>query len=335
MPARAAPAVQPGFRTLGVWQPENRVRLNLAIWYPARRAPSPADYGDWSFQVSRNAAPVAGRHPLIILSHDSSGSRFSLHQLAAALARNGFVVVAPSHPGDNLDDLAWLFTTEQLTGRTRDIRATLDVIFDTPALEAMTDPGRIGLLGVGAGGAAALLTAGARPDPAGWADYCARAALARQAAGQDDHDAPLYCTDWAAARMDRTAADPKLRENRRDERVRAVAAVAPWYGMFFSAEALAPVRIPVLLVNAANDQRNPPLFHAEVIRKALPQPPTYLVLPHADAASLLSPCAPSLTETWPELCLGADPRLRREVQEELARAASAFFRARLGEAGAE
>lgn len=335
--ASAAPAVQPGFRTLGIWEPESRLRLNLAIWYPARRAPSLLDYGDWTFHASRNAPPVAGKHPLIILSHDSSGSRFSLHQLAAALAREGFVVVAPTHPGDNLDDLDWLFTTEQLTGRARDISATLDVIFDTPTLEAMTDPARIGLLGVGPGGAAALLAAGARPDPTGWTDYCARAALARQAAGQSAAraEALLYCSDWSAPRMAATAADPELRKSRREGRVRAVAVVAPWYGMFFSAEALAPVRVPVLLVNAEKDRRNPAFFHAEAIRKALPVPPEHVVLPDADAASLLSPCSSSLAETWPELCLGADARLRRDVQEKLARAARAFFLEHLGGAGSE
>ncbi len=335
----AAPAVQPGFRTLGVWKSETSLRLNLAIWYPARRTPTQLDYGDWTFRASRNASPVTGKHPLIILSHDSSGSRFSLHQLAGALAREGFVVVAPTHPGDNLDDLSWLFTTEQLTGRARDISATLDVIFDTPVLEAMTDPTRVGLLGVGPGGAAALLAAGACPDPAGWTDYCARAALARQAAGQassrDKADALLYCSDWAVPRMAATAADPELPKSRRDGRVRAVAVVAPWYGMFFSAEALASVRIPVLLVSAENDRRNPSLFHVEAIRKALPNPPAHVVLPDADAASLLSPCSPSLAETWPELCRGADARLRRDVQDKLARAACAFFLEHLGGVSAE
>ena len=45
---------------------------------------------------------MEGKHPLILLSHDSAGSRFSLHELASELARNGFVVLAFTHPGDNV-----------------------------------------------------------------------------------------------------------------------------------------------------------------------------------------------------------------------------------------
>ena len=59
----AAPAVQPGFRTLGVWKSETSLRLNLAIWYPARRTPTQLDYGAWTFRASRNASPVTGTPP--------------------------------------------------------------------------------------------------------------------------------------------------------------------------------------------------------------------------------------------------------------------------------
>ena len=55
-PAVAAPTLQPGFRTLGIWNPDTSVRMDLAVWYPARRSPSRVDYGDWVFSASRGAA---------------------------------------------------------------------------------------------------------------------------------------------------------------------------------------------------------------------------------------------------------------------------------------
>ena len=61
--------------------------------------------------ASRGAAPVEGQHPLVVLSHDSAGSRFSLHALASQLARNGFVVVAPTHAHDNVDSLKQVLLT--------------------------------------------------------------------------------------------------------------------------------------------------------------------------------------------------------------------------------
>ncbi len=325
-PALAASAYQPGFRTLGVWDPEKDIRLDLAIWYPARRASSLLDYGNWIFRASRNAPPEAGQHPLVILSHDSSGSRFALHQLAAALACNGFIAAAPTHPGDNLDDLSALFTLEQIAGRSRDLSASIDILLTHPATKTMVNPQRIGVVGIGPGGTAALLLAGARPVPDGWADYCARNALARQAAGPTQLPfAPLYCTPWSAPRMNEMAAASGLNEDRRDARVVAAAAVAPWFGMFLPKEALISIHIPIMLVHAEKDQLNPPIFHIEAIRKALSHDPAYTSIKNADSASLLSACGPDLADTWPELCRGTSERVRNEVQEELAAQLTHFF----------
>ena len=77
-PAYAAP-LQPGFKTLGIWEPTQNIRLDFAVWYPSRSTPFQVNYGDWSFSAARGRAPVEGKHPLILLSHDSAGSRFSLH----------------------------------------------------------------------------------------------------------------------------------------------------------------------------------------------------------------------------------------------------------------
>ena len=333
--AGAVPAyasdLQPGFRTLGVWEPEKKLRLNLAVWYPVKRTPFLVDYGEWTFRAARNAPPVPGRHPLIVLSHDSAGSRFSLHELGAALARNGFVAVAATHPGDNIEDMSALFTLPHLAGRAADISATIDVLLENQTTEPMLDPQRIGVLGVGPGGTAALLVAGGRLDASDWPTYCAKAELARQGAGEElNLPDPLYCAPWSARRMAILAADPGLSANHRDRRVRVAAAVAPWYGMLFTPRSLSRIRIPIMLMAAEKDTVNPVVFHVEAIRKALPTPPAYATLKDADTAALLSPCSQSLSELWPELCMGATESRRERVQEALADEASRFFLAHLG-----
>ena len=53
--AFAAPSIQPGFKTLGIWDPASAVRLDLAVWYPTHSSPFQVDYGDWNFSAARGA----------------------------------------------------------------------------------------------------------------------------------------------------------------------------------------------------------------------------------------------------------------------------------------
>lgn len=322
IPALAEAPLTPGFTTLGIWEPEQRLRLDVALWYPTRRPVSEVKYDDWVFQAARGARAVEGRHPLILLSHDSAGSRFSLHRLAAALARSGFVVAAPTHAGDNLDDMRLIFTPEQLFNRAEQLRGLLNALLRLPETEPLIDSNRVGVLGVGPGGAAALLLGGARLDRNGWEGYCQRTIA------EDS-----YCSAWARPLMTRFAARPGLGTSLRDARIRAVAAVAPGFGMFFTREGLASMRTPVLLLRADLDATNLAPNHAEGIRGRLPAPPVYDVLRETDAASLMSPCAPTLTPNLPEMCAAATAERRERTQTQLASLTARFFVAELGKPG--
>ncbi len=313
-------AYQPGFKTVGIWNPAKNARLDLAVWYPSTSSPFQVDYGDWRFSAARGRPPVEGMHPLILLSHDSAGSRFSLHQLAGSLARNGFVAIALTHPGDNIDDMQSLFTPEQATNRARQLTQALDIVLSDPETASLIDPDRIGVLGVGPGGTAAMLLAGARLDPSGWTGYCN---------GKEDSPDP-YCAPWAKQRMDAgVAASPKKPVACRDRRIRVAAAVAPAYPMLFTQPSLSRIRIPLLLIRAERD----PLYtlqHAERLLAAFPQPPQLVMLPGADAATLMSPCGDNLLQTIPEMCQEADAARRGAVQEKMAAESIAFFLKYLG-----
>ncbi len=317
-PAYAAP-LHPGFKTLGIWDPAKNVRLDFAVWYPTRAAPFQVNYGDWNFSAARGRAPVEGKHPLILLSHDSAGSRFSLHELAAELARNGFVVLAFTHPDDNVDDMDTLFMPAQVTSRAKQLTQALDIALTDPETAPLIDPDRIGVLGVGPGGTAAMLIAGARLDATGWPIYCT---------GKEETADP-YCTPWARQRMGTFSSTPDLSAPYRDRRVRAAAAVSPSYAMMFTPSSLSRIRIPLLLLRA---ERSPlyTLQHAERLLGAMPQPPQLGVLPDADTASLMSSCSDNLNQTLPEMCLAVDPARREAVQEKMAADAVAFFLKHLG-----
>lgn len=302
---RAEAPLTPGFLTLGIWEPQRGLRLDVALWYPARRSPSEVKYNDWTFSVARGAAVVPGLHPLVLLSHDTSGSRFSLHFLAEALARSGFVVAAPTHVGDNMDDMAHLFTVDQLRNRARELTGLLDVLLETDQVAKMVDPNRVAVVGVGPGATAALLLAGGKLDGEGWTNYC------RRVGGADP-----YCTPWVRARMDRMAEaigdagtgdasarrTPTAMSDLADPRVKAAVLAAPAYGMFFSRTGLAAVSLPLLILRADLDAVNRAPHHAESIRDALPRLPAFDVLEHTDKASLMAPCSPTLAQMLPDLC---------------------------------
>ena len=318
--AGAEPILQPGFRTLGLWDAKQHLRLDFAVWYPCSRTPAKVTYGDWTFSVARGASPLPGRHPLILLAHDSSGGRFSLHALAGALARRGFVVASFTAPGDNEGDMQLLFTLRQMTDRARQLRQGLDMLLQQSDIAGFVDTSRIGVLGVGSGGAAALLLAGAIPDPGQWKGYC----MEQQKSGMFEDP---YCSPWARQRMDILAVQPRPKESLQDPRIRALAVAAPWYTTLFTRDSLRGVRIPVLLVGTEKSYLSP-LAHAERLRSAFAAAPEWQVLSEANAVTLSSACGEDVVETFPELC--RPHPLRGSVQHDLAEGAAAFFLEQIG-----
>ena len=271
---RAAESYQVGFCTLGSWSADKNLRLDVNVWYPSVRPPRDLSYPPWEFSAARGGKAVEGRFPLLLLSHDTAGTRFSYHDTASWLASRGFVVAAPTHARDNLDHMEDLLTWSQLQTRAQELSGVIDLLLADPETASSVDADRIGVLGFGAGGAAALLLGGALPDCTAWNSYCGMA-------GRND----LYCNPWARTRMDKLCQSLPLTKSLADPRVRAVAAVAPGFGMLFSRAAFRWFYPPLLLVAAQNDQNNPPALHARHIYKNMEKKPRWLYLPGADAAA--------------------------------------------------
>ncbi|MCH5276443.1 MAG: hypothetical protein J1E80_01275 [Desulfovibrionaceae bacterium] len=192
----AADSFYAGYRSLVSWRPGTDIRLDAAVWYPTRTRPGTVKAGAWTFSAARGAALLPGPWPLLILSPDSSGSRFAHHDLAARLAGQGFVVVVLTHDGDNADDMRFLYTNLHLPTRARQLKAALDLVLADPQLGKAVDTQKIGLLAFGGGGSAGLLLAGATLTPHLWAPYCASPAL--KSGGIPDP----YCEPRMAAHMD-------------------------------------------------------------------------------------------------------------------------------------
>ncbi|NHZ47573.1 alpha/beta hydrolase family protein, partial [Nitratidesulfovibrio liaohensis] len=118
-----------------------------------------------------------------------------------------------------------------------------------------------------------------------------------------------------------------------DARVRAVALVAPGYGMLFPRASLSSVTVPVAILKADDDEVNRAPLHADALRAALPRPPEFSVLAGADHYALMAACPPTLQRDLPELCGGVDEDTRQSIHRTLNARLVRFFLSTLGEAG--
>ncbi|WP_276819050.1 alpha/beta hydrolase family protein [Mailhella massiliensis] len=164
--------VYAGYRTLSSSLPAQRLMIHMGVWYPTRRKAGSVKVGDWTFRAARNAPIMQGPWPVIVLSHDVTGSAWTHHDIAAALAARGFIVAAPTHDHDNGEDMALLFSDRELPVRALQLRAALDLVLEHPQIGKEADRSRIGFLGFGMPSSAGLLLAGGKLTPDAWPSFC-------------------------------------------------------------------------------------------------------------------------------------------------------------------
>lgn len=272
-------------------------RTTVALYYPTMAAPRAVAMGPFSLDAAIGGKPVDKVKALLLLSHGVGGSELGHSVLAQALARNGYLVAALRHPGDNWQDRSLIETSPEryFDERPRQASRVIDAILADPAWKdriATDSRGpRVGALGHSAGGYTVLALAGARPDLSRMRQHC----LAR--ATED----PIFCGMGRAggALLPLPAATPSLR----DERVRAIVAMAP-AGVLISAESLATVRPATLVYEAELDRFLVPRFHAGWVAGNLPAPNLRRV-PNAWHFAFMDP--PSMAIPSPDGDVAANP----------------------------
>jgi predicted dienelactone hydrolase len=156
-------------------------KLTVDLWYPAvvragavaetYSATLPAEPPDPPARFSvpglavRDAAPVAGRRPLVVVSHGYSNATVAMSWLTENLASKGYVVAAIRHEDPPITDRSKF--AEPLLRRPIDIAFVARTLQDTLATEGLVDPQRIALIGYSMGGYGVLASAGGALDPAG------------------------------------------------------------------------------------------------------------------------------------------------------------------------
>ena len=219
--------------------------LTVEVWYPAAADATgdtvlTANLRDGKTQVQlhgqamRDAAPDAGKFPLVMISHGYPGNRYLLSHLAENIASKGYVVASLDHKDSTYADQAAFGST--LVNRSYDQLFLLDQMAAMSAgdgfLSGMVDADNTALIGYSMGGYGAMITAGGGVTAgAAAAPFAPHGTLNVHVAGTDTHNALP------------------------DPRIKTAVAFAPWgltYGVW-DAAGLAGVQIPMLFVAGSVD----------------------------------------------------------------------------------
>ena len=254
-------------------------RFVIGVWYPTDVRPWPTLSGFAVATVASDGAVVGRGLPLVVISHGNGGGPVGHVDTALALADAGYVVAAPMHGGDNYVDQSAVGSAAFFSGRTRQLRATVDHMLKHWPERARIDPDRIGAFGFSMGGFTVLTAIGAKPDlglvPAhcsGSPDFACE--VLRRA------KSPLM-TVGASAMDNDFVADP---------RIKAAVVAAPGFGFALLPTMGGDVRIPVQLWNAENDDSVPYASNAGLVRAALGPDVEFHSVAGAGHFSFLVPC---------------------------------------------
>jgi predicted dienelactone hydrolase len=263
----AAVAAQAGWRQFNVPGPTpGSDAMSVALFYPTQVPARVIPMGPFSVDVAIQAPPDPQIKGLIVLSHGIAGTELGHSSLAQALARDGWLVAALRHPGDNWKDRSLIQkgAARYFTERPQHVSRVIDALLSDPqwgdriGRDAIGP--RIGAVGHSAGGYTALALVGGEPDMPRLAAHCA------EFAAQD----PIFCGLARSVPVPEKSEAPGPQvASLADPRVRAVVALAPT-GVLFSASSLAAIRVPAAIYEAEQDHFLVPRFHAEWIARHLP-----------------------------------------------------------------
>jgi predicted dienelactone hydrolase len=290
---------EPGQNDLVVVNPETARSIEYKIWLPETDEPA----------------------PLIIISHGTSGHNSDHIWLADALVQNGFAVAALNHPHDTRMDRS-VEGLIRVWDRPVDISFLLSHLLEDPQWSKSIDRSRIAAAGYSSGGYTVIALAGGIFDPRLMGEYCN--------SPQKGPECDLVKSTEVAT-IDYSNAG----RNYRDERIKAVYAMAPALGPGMLADELAKISIPVGIITAKDDGLITPANHAEHYARHIPNA-TLEYFPKGGHFVYVTTCTiiPSIVDffiTEIDLCGREIDADRESVQIDIANTAVKFFSLNLAE----
>lgn len=309
------PVESAGFRSDVITDVEGRA-IPLGIWYPAEAEGSLQRLGNFRQSVAHNAAITGQSLPLVLISHGSGGALSDHYDTAMELAEAGFVVVALTHPGDNHEDRSGSLL---VLDRPRQVTRVLDYILGEWPGRHHVDGRRVGIFGFAAGGFAALVAVGARPDLSRFARYC----------GMRPKDFTCKVVAREARGQELSSASGVLH----DRRITAAVIAAPAFGFAFGQAELQEVSVPIQLWQAERDEIMPHPWYSEVIRRALPRRPNFQVAAGAGHYDFVAPCGDVQARHDLSFCRSSPAFNREAFHHRFNRAIVEFFAKALADEG--
>jgi predicted dienelactone hydrolase len=268
--ADAAPPWNVGYRTIEVQDALTGEPFSVALWYPTAAAPAPlfvtgslslcrlpaflCRWIAYEMPVAQSAPVAAGTFGVIVVSHGAGGMALLHRDLAMALASQGYVVAAPTHPRGKGNDISGVGVW---VGRPKQVSRVIDAVMEDGTLGSHIERERIGVVGHSNGGYTALAVAGAQPTTSAAAAHC-----------REHPDDANFCGSGGAAAREADREIGRLPELR-DPRIRSIVLMAP-HAARFTDDALAKVMVPVLVYAAEKDDLTRVRYHAERLAKTLP-----------------------------------------------------------------
>ena len=274
--------------------------FDALVAYPTNVDETPFQAGPFTIAGSRDAPIASGRRfPIVLFSHGngrSSGTSLPFRDLLTSLARRGFVVIAPFHPG----------TGSPLEDRPRQVRAALEVVSADQRFATHVDAARIAMIGFSFGGAVTLITAGAVPNLAHLSAYCRNNADDRRACGGVSVDSP--------------PANAPFAKSANTLPLKAIVLMEP-FGALFDQDGLKAVDMPVLLYRAERSDLKAD-GNILALAKSLPRQPRQ----ESTAGGhfiFVDPCPPAVKVEAPAVCsdaadvdrAGVHQRIRSEIAD--------------------
>ncbi len=284
-----------GVQKISVVSPTRDRAMAVTVWYPSKGdGRNGMDGENPIFEnsvVSRNATIEPGRYPLVLVSHGSGSRADAMGWIAVELAKAGFIVAGPNHPGTTSGD-STPAATPKIWERTQDLSEIITALSADSRLKSSIDTARIGAIGFSLGGSTVMELAGGRADLDAYKRYCETEPQMMDctwfrggrgfAGGEEVAVEPLDLATIDKARFERSNRDP---------RVNGAVLVDLGLASAFKPDSVKAIDIPLAFINLGSEGQIPAAVYAPPLAKLAPNA-TYVRVDKADHFSFLPVCKP-------------------------------------------
>lgn len=330
LPVFAQPAAGVGFAAITIHDPVNGGTMPGYVFYPTTHTGGVTWVGPYELHATRDAPPVPGAKPLVVISHGHGGSDLGHHDLAVYLASHGFVAATLQHPFDNYLDDSGDGQPKVMIGRPIQVKATISMLLADSRWKKLIDPNRIGVAGFSNGGYTSLLLVGAVPKFTRFISYCKAHSRDASMCGHAKQLTAELGERGLTVNQYFTAMQEQFHHwgNPDDPRIKAAFAMAP-LSLIFDKPGVASINRPVFLYYGQNDHVLSPEYNVLHIAPLIKTLAGVKKIPKAGHYVFLSPCSPQLTKEAPDICTDPPSVDRAAVHRQIDVDALAFFRKEL------